>query len=49
MLGPRQEAPLRELVHPVFAADRVYTWEILRDDDRELHGTRGAMTICRSN
>jgi len=39
MLGPRQEAPLRELVHPVFAAGRVYAWEILRDDDREPRGT----------
>ena len=29
MLGPRREAPLRELVHPVFAAGRVYAWEIL--------------------
>jgi hypothetical protein len=29
VLGPREEARLRELVHPVFAAGRVYAWEVL--------------------
>lgn len=29
-LGPREEAPLRALVHPVFAAGRVCAWEVLR-------------------
>jgi hypothetical protein len=29
VLGPRNEAPLRELVHPVFASGHVYAWEIL--------------------
>jgi hypothetical protein len=28
-LGPRDEAPLADLVHPVFAAGRVFAWEIL--------------------
>ena len=28
-LGPREEAPLNHLVHPVFAAGRVYAWEVL--------------------
>ena len=32
MLGPRQQAPLRQLVHPVFAAGQVYAWEVVRDD-----------------
>ena len=32
VLGPRQQAPLRQLVHPVFAAGQVYAWEVLRDD-----------------
>lgn len=27
----RQEAPLRDLVHPVFTASLVYTWEVRRD------------------
>ena len=27
--GPREEAPLNHLVHPVFAAGRVYAWEVL--------------------
>jgi hypothetical protein len=27
-LGPREEAPLTRLVHPVFAAGRVYAWEV---------------------
>jgi hypothetical protein len=31
VLGPRHEAPLRDLVHPVFAAGRVYAWEVRRD------------------
>jgi hypothetical protein len=30
VLGPREAAPLRELVHLVFAAGQVYTWEVLR-------------------
>jgi hypothetical protein len=29
VLGSREEAPLRELVHPVFAAGCVYAWEVL--------------------
>jgi hypothetical protein len=29
VLGPREEARLRELVHPVFAAGCVYAWEVL--------------------
>jgi hypothetical protein len=29
LLGRRQEAPLRQLVHPVFAAGRVCAWEVL--------------------
>ena len=28
-LGPRQVAPLASLVHPVFAAGKVYAWEVL--------------------
>jgi hypothetical protein len=28
-LGPREEAPLTHLVHPVFAAGYVYAWEVL--------------------
>jgi hypothetical protein len=32
VLGPRHEAPLRNLVHPVFAAGHVYGWEVVRDD-----------------
>jgi len=28
-LGPRVEAPLAELIHPVFATGRVFAWEIL--------------------
>jgi hypothetical protein len=32
VLGPRHEAPLRDLVHPVFAAGQVYAWEVARDD-----------------
>jgi len=32
VLGPRQQAPLRQLVHPVFAAGQVYAWEVVRDD-----------------
>jgi hypothetical protein len=28
-LGPRREAPLSHLVHPVFAAGHVYAWEVL--------------------
>jgi hypothetical protein len=28
-LGPREEAPLADLIHPVFAAGRVFAWEIL--------------------
>jgi len=28
-LGERDEAPLAHLVHPVFAAGRVYAWEVL--------------------
>jgi hypothetical protein len=31
VLGPRQEAPLRDLVHPVFKAGHVYAWEVCRD------------------
>lgn len=27
-LGPREEAPLNHLVHPVFAAGHVYAWEV---------------------
>jgi hypothetical protein len=34
VLGPRQEAPLRQLVHPVFAAGHVYAWEVFRDAAR---------------
>jgi hypothetical protein len=30
-LGPRIEAPLRRLVHPVFASGAVYAWEVLQD------------------
>jgi hypothetical protein len=30
VLGPRTQAPLRQLVHPVFAAGHVYAWEVLR-------------------
>lgn len=29
VLGPRAEAPLRNLVHPVFAAGSVFAWEVL--------------------
>jgi hypothetical protein len=29
VLGPREEARLRELVHPVFATGHVYAWEVL--------------------
>jgi hypothetical protein len=29
VLGPRAEAPLRSLVHPVFAAGGVFAWEVL--------------------
>ena len=29
MLGPREEARLRTLVHPVVTAGRVYAWEVL--------------------
>lgn len=29
LLGPRHEAPLRQLVHPVFATGYVYAWEVL--------------------
>ena len=36
-LGPREEAPLNHLVHPVFTAGHVYAWEALtgytRDDE----------------
>ena len=32
VLGPRHEAPLRDLVHPVFGAGQVYAWEVARDD-----------------
>lgn len=28
-LGPRAEAPLRDLVHPTFTAGGVFAWEIL--------------------
>ena len=31
VLGPRREAPLSDLVHPVFAAGYVYAWEVRRD------------------
>ena len=31
VLGPRQQAPVRQLVHPVFAAGQVYAWEVVRD------------------
>jgi hypothetical protein len=31
VLGPREEARLRELVHPVFTAGRVYAWEVLKN------------------
>lgn len=31
VLGPRNEAPLRQLVHPVFTAGHVYGWEVLKD------------------
>jgi hypothetical protein len=31
VLGPRQQAPLGQLVHPVFAAGQVYAWEVVRD------------------
>jgi hypothetical protein len=30
VLEPRREAPLRQLVHPVFADGHVYAWEVLR-------------------
>jgi hypothetical protein len=29
VLRPREEGHLRELVHPVLAARRVYAWEVL--------------------
>jgi hypothetical protein len=29
VLGPRAEAPLRNLVHPVFASGAVFAWEVL--------------------
>lgn len=32
VLGPRQQAPLRQLVHPVFTAGQVYGWEVVRDN-----------------
>ena len=32
VLGPREEAHLRELVHPVFAAGRVYAWEVFETE-----------------
>ena len=28
-LGPREDAPLSHLVHPVFAAGHVWAWEVL--------------------
>ena len=31
VLGPRQQASLRQLAHPVFAAGQVYAWEVVRD------------------
>lgn len=30
VLGSRQEAPLSDLIHPVFAAGHVYAWEVRR-------------------
>jgi hypothetical protein len=41
-LGPRQEAPLTNLVHPVFAAGHVWAWEVLdsrTDSNATAHGT----------
>ena len=32
-LGPREEAPLSHLVHPVFATGHVYAWEVLTISD----------------
>ena len=31
VLGPRQQASLRQLMHPVFGASQVYAWEVVRD------------------
>ncbi len=33
MLGPRHQAPLRQLVHPVFAAGQVYAWKWSETND----------------
>jgi hypothetical protein len=33
-LGPRQTAPLKDLVHPVFAAGQVWGWEVLDSKSR---------------
>jgi hypothetical protein len=51
VLGPRQEAPLHELVHPVSAAGRVYGWEVVegqRTDDRLSHASQQSDDMPRS-
>jgi hypothetical protein len=47
-LGPRQTAPLKDLVHPVFAAGHVWGWEVLDCRSDSNVPTRQASSAPRS-
>jgi hypothetical protein len=48
VLGPRYEAPLRQLVHPVFAAGWVYAWEALTNAKANERSSGAGPDTCEA-